>query len=76
MTFQSPEFFLLLPAFALLGWFWRSLRLHSPLRALLLITATTALAEPVIRSQQDTLDLYVLLDRSDSTEAIVDRALP
>jgi hypothetical protein len=37
MTFQSPEYFLLIPAFALIGWFWKKLRLHSPLRAILII---------------------------------------
>jgi hypothetical protein len=76
MTFQSPEYFLLIPAFALIGWFWKKLRLHSPLRAILIIIAVIALAEPVIRKQQDTLDLYVLLDRSDSTEDLIDRGLP
>ncbi len=76
MSFESPEYFLLLPAFALAGWFWRGLRLHAPLRALLLVLATAALANPRIRQQQDALDLYVLLDRSDSTEDLVDRGLP
>ncbi len=33
MTFTSPEYFLLIPALALAGWFWRGLKLHSPLRA-------------------------------------------
>ena len=76
MTFTSPEYFLLLPALVLAGWFWRGLRLHSPLRALILILAVVALAEPRIRRQRDSLDLYVLLDRSDSTEALIDQGLP
>lgn len=76
MTFTSPEYFLLIPALALAGWFWRGLKLHLPLRAILLLLAIIALAEPVIRHQQNSLDLYVLLDRSDSTEDIVDKGLP
>jgi hypothetical protein len=76
MTFTSPEYFLLIPALALAGWFWRGLKLHSPLRAILLLVAVVALAEPVIRHQQNSLDLYVLLDRSDSTEDLIDKGLP
>ena len=76
MTFTSPEFFLLIPALALVGWFWRGLKLYSPLRALLCLLAVVALTEPVIRHQQNSLDLYVLLDRSDSTEDLIDKGLP
>jgi hypothetical protein len=76
MTFTSPEYFLLFPALALAGWFWRGLRLHSPLRAMILLLAGVALAEPRIRHQQNSLDLYVLLDRSDSTEDLIDKSLP
>ncbi|MGC4017170.1 MAG: VWA domain-containing protein [Luteolibacter sp.] len=75
-VFQAPEWFLLIPALALLGWFWRPLKLHSPLRALILLIITLILADPRMRRQQDALDLWVLLDRSDSTEAIVDQGLP
>jgi len=76
MTFTSPEYFLLIPALALVGWFWRGLKLHSPLRAILLVLAVIALTEPVIQHQQNSLDLYVLLDRSDSTEDLIDKGLP
>jgi hypothetical protein len=76
MTFTSPEYFLLIPALALVGWFWRGLKLHSPLRAVLLVLAVVALTEPVIQHQQNSLDLYVLLDRSDSTEGLIDKGLP
>ena len=76
MTFTSPEYFLLIPALALVGWFWRGLKLHSPLRAILLILAVVALTEPIIQHQQNSLDLYVLLDRSDSTEDLIDKGLP
>ena len=76
MTFTSPEYFLLIPALALVGWFWRGLKLHSPLRAILLLLSVIALTEPVIQHQQNSLDLYVLLDRSDSTEDLIDKGLP
>ena len=74
--FLHPEYFLLLPALAIIGWFWRDLRLHSPLRLLIILLAVVALAEPVIRKQQNSLDLHVLLDRSDSTEDLIDKGLP
>ena len=76
MTFTAPEYLLLIPALALVGWFWRGLKLHAPLRAILLILAVIALVEPVIQHQQNSLDLYVLLDRSDSTEDLIDKGLP
>ncbi|MEO5716913.1 MAG: VWA domain-containing protein [Luteolibacter sp.] len=76
MTFSTPEYFLLIPALALLGWFWRGLRLYAPLRAVILILAVIALAEPTIQHQQNSLDLYVLLDRSESTEDLIDKGLP
>ncbi|QJE98742.1 VWA domain-containing protein [Luteolibacter luteus] len=76
MTFGSPEWFLLLPACLFIGWFWKSLRLWSPLRLLLILLATFGLADPKINMQEDSLDLWVLLDRSDSTEDLVDKGLP
>jgi uncharacterized membrane protein len=74
--FRHPEFFLLIPALALVGWFWRDLRLHSPLRIVILLLAVVALAEPILHRQQNSLDLHVLLDRSDSTEDLIDKGLP
>lgn len=76
MTFSSPEWFLLVPALLFVGWFWKSLRLWSPLRLLLLSLAAFALADPKINRQEDALDLWVLLDRSESTEDLVDKGLP
>lgn len=73
MTFGSPEWFLLIPACIFIGWFWKSLRLWSPLRLLLILLAAFGLADPRINMQEDALDLYVLLDRSDSTEDLVDK---
>jgi len=76
MNFSTPEYFLLIPALLLLGWFWRDLKLHSPLRLLILILVVLTLAEPVIQHQRNSLDLYVLLDRSNSTEDLIDKGLP
>ena len=76
MIFISPEYFLLVPALALAAWFWRRLKLHAPLRTTILLLAVMILVDPRIRHQENSLDLYVLLDRSDSTEDIVDRNLP
>src|SRR5688500_1736479 len=75
MTFGSPEWFLLVPAFLFIGWFWKSLRLWSPLRLLLVLLAAFGLADPKINVQENALDLFVLLDRSDSTEDLVDKNL-
>lgn len=75
-TFQAPEWFLLIPVLALIGWFWRGLRLHSPLRAVIIVIVTLVLADPRLRRQQNALDLWVLLDRSESTEDLVDKGLP
>ncbi|PAW68847.1 MAG: hypothetical protein B9S38_10810 [Verrucomicrobiia bacterium Tous-C4TDCM] len=76
MTFGSPEWFLLLPACLFVGWFWKSLRLWSPLRLLLVVLCAFALADPKMNVQEDALDLWILLDRSDSTEDLVDKGLP
>ena len=76
MSFSAPEWFFLLPVFILLGLVWKSLELRSPLRILLVITLTFLLADPRIDKQQDALDLWVLLDRSESTEDLVDKGLP
>lgn len=76
MTFNSPEYFILLPALVLAGWFWRGLKLHTPFRALILLVAVIALTDPVLRKQKNALDLHVLLDRSESTEDLIDRGLP
>jgi len=76
LHFSSPEWFLLLPAALVVGWFWRELRLFSPLRLILVALVATLLSDPRIRLQDDSLDLWVLLDRSESTEDLVDRGLP
>jgi hypothetical protein len=69
MTFSSPEWFFLLPALAVLGWRVRSLRLREPVRALALLVLVLALADPRARMGGGGLDLWVLMDRSDSVAA-------
>ncbi|MBK1834744.1 vWA domain-containing protein [Roseibacillus ishigakijimensis] len=76
MSFAHPEFLLLFPALLVLGLVWRRLRLFRPLRLLLLALLTLLLADPHHSRQQKVLDLWVLLDRSDSTEDLIDRGLP
>lgn len=76
MTFSSPEWFFLLPAAGLVGWYWKSLRLFSPLRVAIIVLATLLLVDPRIERQDRALDLWVLLDRSDSTEDLVNKGLP
>ncbi|MDR2845043.1 MAG: hypothetical protein LBV28_03000, partial [Puniceicoccales bacterium] len=75
MRFLHPEFFLLILAFALLGWFWRGLRLHRPLRAVLLLIGVSLLAHPEVRQAADGLDLWVLVDRSASAAGKVETSL-
>jgi len=76
MTFEAPEWFLLLAVLLLVGWFWRDLQLWRPLRVLCLLLLTLILVEPKITRVEDRLDLWVLLDRSASTEDFVDKGLP
>jgi hypothetical protein len=71
MRFASPEWFLLVPLLVLLGWFWQGLRLASPLRAATLLLIVLMLARPQIRRFADGLDLWVLVDRSDSAAPLL-----
>ena len=76
MTLTSPEWFFLLPVFIVLGLLWKSLQLWKPLRILLLAVITVLLTDPRMDRQQNALDLWVLLDRSESTENLIDQGLP
>ncbi|MFY7817297.1 MAG: VWA domain-containing protein [Akkermansiaceae bacterium] len=76
IQFQAPEWFLLAPTLLIAGWFWKNLEIYRPLRMVLIAVSAFLLADPSIRKQQDALDLYVLLDRSESTEDLVDQGLP
>lgn len=71
MVPQNPEWFLLIPVLAAAGWYWRGLKLWSPLRALALLTIVLILVDPHVPRFQRGMDLWVLVDRSDSAKAIV-----
>jgi len=68
MSFGAPEwFFRAGPRGG--RWRWRGLRLHEPLRVVLLVGLVLALTEPRLRLASGGLDLWVLADRSDSAAA-------
>ena len=69
MMLGAPEWLFLLPALLALGWRRRDLRLHEPLRALALLLLVAVLADPRLRLGGGGLDLWVLVDRSDSAAA-------
>lgn len=73
MTFAAPQFLILLPFLAIVGWYFRRLELWRPLRASGLVLLVLALANPQIRRVSDGMDLWVLIDRSASAEEIVAR---
>ncbi len=62
----APEWFFLVPALVALGWRVKTLRLGEPLRVVALALLVLALADPQVRVGGGGLDLWVLVDRSDS----------
>ena len=72
MSFASPHFFLLLPLLFLAGLLVRRLQLFRPLRVLLLVLLVVAICDPMIKLKRGGMDLWVLLDRSDSAREMVD----
>ncbi|MFK5923411.1 MAG: vWA domain-containing protein [Verrucomicrobiota bacterium] len=71
--FLAPQWFLLLPVFAVIGWYFRSLHLWQSRRVIILILITLILTHPQIKRLKDGLDLWVLIDRSASAEKMVDQ---
>ncbi len=76
VSFDFPESFLLLALVGVIGWFWPRLGLFRPLRVIIVLVLVTMLAGPRIQKQRNALDLLVLLDRSESTEDLIDKGLP
>lgn len=76
IRFLAPQWFLLVPALAAAGWYWRGLKLGRPLRAASLLLAVLLLAEPQVRRHGDGLDLWVLVDQSDSAWEYAQPRLP
>ena len=74
--FEATEWLWLLPVLVGLGVWKHHLRLHLPLRALALILLICLLANPKREHQKRSLDLFLLLDRSASTEGMIDENLP
>jgi hypothetical protein len=70
------EWLLLLPVLGVVGWLWPRLRLYRPLRVLILVVAVLALARPEVRRLAEGLDLWVLVDRSDSAVDRMQARLP
>jgi len=71
MRIASPEWLLLVPLLAAAAWFWRGLRLEKPLRALCLLLLVMLLARPQVRRASDGVDLWVLVDHSDSAKDLL-----
>lgn len=76
MILRHPEWLALIPVLLLAGWMVPRLGLLKPLRVLLLVLITLALAEPQWRRLQDGIDLWVLLDSSVSAEEPMAKGLP
>ena len=76
MIFREPAWLALLPVLILAGWVWRGLQLQRPLRIALLVLAVLLLMRPQWQRFQGGMDLWVLLDRSDSTGTKIDQGLP
>jgi len=75
MSLAAPYWLLLLPALLLLGWRFPQLGVRQPLRALAIILLVLVLAQPQWRPKDKSLDLWVLLDQSASTEDRIEQSL-
>ena len=71
MKFLSPEWLILLPAILLLGIVVKRLQIFRPLRLIAIAIVSILLAKPSYNSFDQSLDLWVLFDRSDSTGELV-----
>jgi hypothetical protein len=73
MPFESPGWIILLPVLAFVGWYWKPLQLWSSLRMVALLLGVLLLMNPRWKSKEDGLDLWVLLDRSESTGVLLEQ---
>ncbi|MGJ8655047.1 MAG: VWA domain-containing protein [Akkermansiaceae bacterium] len=71
MHFLNPHWLYIIPALLLLGLVWKRAQIFKPLRLIAVALTSLILAQPTIQKKQDTLDLWVLLDRSESTEGLI-----
>lgn len=70
IQFNTPEWFFLIPLLLAAGWKYRRLRLASPLRLLLQACLLLALAQPALDRGGKGMDLWILVDQSNSTAGI------
>jgi len=73
--FAAPQYFLLIPLLIVAGFYFRRLQLWRPLRVLVLLLLIIALTDPQLRRMEDGVDLWVLVDRSNSAAEVIDRDL-
>ncbi len=76
MRLGAPEWLLLLPVLVLAGWAWPRWGLWRPWRAVCLVLVLVVLARPQLRLVGDGLDLWVLVDQSDSALDVLHPLLP
>jgi len=76
VVFQFPQWLFLVPVLLLTGWYWKGLQLWRPLRALALFVLVLILADPQINRTARGMDLWALVDRSESASALSERGLP
>jgi hypothetical protein len=72
LRLAASHWILLLPALAALGWQFPQMRLWEPLRAACAVLLVLCLARPEIRRGAAGMDLWVLVDRSDSAQGSVE----
>ncbi|HET7238672.1 MAG TPA: hypothetical protein VFI76_06585, partial [Terrimicrobiaceae bacterium] len=72
LRLAAPQWLLLLPALVALAWQFPRMRLWSPLRAGCALLLVLCLARPEIRRGAAGMDLWVLVDRSDSAQGSVE----
>jgi len=76
MRFAQPSWLLVLLVLAFIGWQLPRLRLHEPLRALILVLLALVLADPQIQAIGRGIDLWVLVDKSASLADELEPRLP
>jgi hypothetical protein len=74
VVLSSPQWLFLVPVLLVSGWYWKGLRLWQPLRALCLLFLVLVLADPRVNQTQRGMDLWALVDRSESAAALTERS--
>ena len=69
MILLSPQWLILIPAVLVFCWIFFRQVTFKFLRLAILVTLLFCLAEPHLNQMEKGMDLYVLVDRSDSAEA-------